>query len=246
MRWRKPCKSLPRSVVTRTAALTTTSRETHWRRWGRAMDRPATPRPSESDLNWWAELAGVPEPKSAEVRSLALGLAVAEIRLLRSAHDALVAALTEAREHNRRYGTHWTGGMRERFDVVLSLAGEEPAPLSSVERDGLTANAAVAKSLRRTRRPMSAKAQAYDREFRKASEEVKARSAGRCEARIENSSVLCLVWGYEVHHKRRRSQGGTNDLNNLIYACIPCHRWIHEHPADAAALGLLTMGKSGR
>lgn len=100
--------------------------------------------------------------------------------------------------------------------------------------------------VRQARRPMSAKAQAYDREFRKASEEVKARSAGRCEAAVVNPSGPCLVWGYEVHHKRRRSQGGANDLGNLIYVCIPCHRWIHDHPADAAALELLMMGKSGR
>jgi hypothetical protein len=45
--------------------------------------------------------------------------------------------------------------------------------------------------------------------------------------------------GVEVHHKLRRSQGGTHELDNLATLCAAHHRWVHEHPAQAYELGLL-------
>ena len=43
----------------------------------------------------------------------------------------------------------------------------------------------------------------------------------------------------EVHHLLRRSQGGTDDLDNLLVVCAHAHRWAHDHPAEAVRLGLL-------
>lgn len=45
--------------------------------------------------------------------------------------------------------------------------------------------------------------------------------------------------GWQVHHIRRRSQGGTHDPDNLVLLCGVGHQWVHEHPAQARALGLL-------
>lgn len=37
----------------------------------------------------------------------------------------------------------------------------------------------------------------------------------------------CLGRGSNVHHRRYRSRGGTNRLENLIHLCGPCHSWVH-------------------
>ena len=43
----------------------------------------------------------------------------------------------------------------------------------------------------------------------------------------------------DVHHIRRRGQGGTDELDNLIALCRSCHAWVHDHPDRARAIGLL-------
>jgi len=49
----------------------------------------------------------------------------------------------------------------------------------------------------------------------------------RCEAEgCQNTQFL------NVHHRRPRSLGGSNDLNNLVVLCSTCHRKLHE--ADEA------------
>lgn len=42
-----------------------------------------------------------------------------------------------------------------------------------------------------------------------------------------------------VHHWRRRSQGGSNDLTNLVCLCDKHHKWVHDNPRAAQDLGLL-------
>ena len=43
----------------------------------------------------------------------------------------------------------------------------------------------------------------------------------------------------DVHHLKRRSQGGTHELSNLLCLCRTHHRYVHAHPAVAYRLGLL-------
>ena len=58
--------------------------------------------------------------------------------------------------------------------------------------------------------------------------------AGRCD--------LCTVpigRSAHVHHRLRRSAGGTDHLPNLALLHPACHEWVHAHPTEATACGLL-------
>jgi 5-methylcytosine-specific restriction endonuclease McrA len=67
----------------------------------------------------------------------------------------------------------------------------------------------------------------------KVREAVKTRADFRCE--------LCRKHGehLHVHHRRLRSQGGTNDPANLLYACYECHNEIHRTPELSYQMGWL-------
>lgn len=62
---------------------------------------------------------------------------------------------------------------------------------------------------------------------------VKARSEGLCEVR----ALGCQRWGVHMHHRKLRSQGGTDTVGNLMHVCGWCHRWVHEHPREARSRG---------
>lgn len=49
--------------------------------------------------------------------------------------------------------------------------------------------------------------------------------------------------GLHVHHIRRRSQGGGNELSNLVTLCSFHHDWVHTHVAEAVELGLLARAE---
>lgn len=67
--------------------------------------------------------------------------------------------------------------------------------------------------------------------------QVAARARGLCEARF---SADCMTGGVHAHHKRRRSQGGPDTVENLLWVCTPCHLRIHTEIAEAVEHGLLT------
>lgn len=91
-------------------------------------------------------------------------------------------------------------------------------------------------------RRVSKKRAAADRVLAHARAQVKRRSWGRCEAEF---SQYCTRRGTQAHHVRRRSQGGTDTPDNLLWVCTPCHSAIHAEPQRAAALGLLHTRTSG-
>lgn len=62
-----------------------------------------------------------------------------------------------------------------------------------------------------------------------------ARSGGVCEFCSHRPAV-------HAHHIKRRSQGGDNSQWNLAHLCAHCHGWVHDHPAEAVKVGLLTHG----
>lgn len=86
------------------------------------------------------------------------------------------------------------------------------------------------------RTSMKRKTTKRDNEFspavRKAAE---ARSGGRCEAQTTN----CVQRATVHHHRWRRGQGGRGTLENDLHCCDPCHRHIHDHPAEAFEKGWL-------
>lgn len=63
------------------------------------------------------------------------------------------------------------------------------------------------------------------------------RAKGWCQADCCDD---CAYLGSDAHELLPRSQGG-DPLNpdGCIWVCRPCHDWIHDHPAEAYALGLL-------
>lgn len=62
----------------------------------------------------------------------------------------------------------------------------------------------------------------------------------RAQAKCERCRVDGRYRGLEVHHRRLRAQGGSDDVSNLVALCggpQGCHRWAHENPARAKAEG---------
>ena len=39
-----------------------------------------------------------------------------------------------------------------------------------------------------------------------------------------NRKFMRMIYTYEIDHKLRLDEGGTNDVNNLIALCPSCHR----------------------
>jgi hypothetical protein len=67
-------------------------------------------------------------------------------------------------------------------------------------------------------------------------DEVAARAGTWCEVRWDER---CVRYGSHAHHKLRRSQGGPDTPENLVWACHVCHELIHRNPAEAKARGWL-------
>ena len=62
------------------------------------------------------------------------------------------------------------------------------------------------------------------------------RANHRCEANLPG----CYVWsGLHPHHRKRRSQGGSNSLDNLLLCCEGCHARIHTNVSESYDSGLL-------
>jgi len=83
-----------------------------------------------------------------------------------------------------------------------------------------------AKRMRPLRRP------AMDRSLR---HQVYVRAVGRCEF----CGVPLPGDAWDAHHRQLRSRGGPDSLPNLVALCRTHHRWVHEHPAAATAVGFM-------
>jgi hypothetical protein len=59
------------------------------------------------------------------------------------------------------------------------------------------------------------------------------RAGGWCEA----ATPVCPGLGVSAHHRKLRSQGGDNSLENLLWVAVKCHRWIHDHPKESYEKG---------
>lgn len=94
--------------------------------------------------------------------------------------------------------------------------------------------------MKRTRiNPVSKKKRATDREWPAARAAAIERDGGDC--------VVCGTYvgdAAEVHHKLRRAQGGTHELDNLITLCTKDHVLVHAYPALSYKLGYLVRSTS--
>ena len=65
-----------------------------------------------------------------------------------------------------------------------------------------------------------------------------ARSGGQCELQISHQ---CLGLATNRHHRQNRSQGGTNELVNILHLCgsgtTGCHGFVTNNPNVAEANG---------
>lgn len=87
------------------------------------------------------------------------------------------------------------------------------------------------------------------RDYEAARDVVKGRSGGRCEA---GTFLVCVGRGAHAHHVLRRSQGGPDTPENLLWVCPPCHGHLHANVEWAKEQGLLrsrppveTAGEAG-
>jgi predicted RNA-binding protein YlxR (DUF448 family) len=71
--------------------------------------------------------------------------------------------------------------------------------------------------------------------------EVLARTDGRCA--YVDGEASCYEQATEIHHRKLRSQGGTNEVENLVPLCrFHHHDVIHANKVDAYAEGWLIHG----
>jgi len=73
------------------------------------------------------------------------------------------------------------------------------------------------------------------KEWKQARQSVMARSDGFCEVR----TPMCDARANQVHHIKRRSQGGPDEPGNLLATCASCHDWIHANVAESKRRGWL-------
>lgn len=136
---------------------------------------------------------------------------------------------------------------REARDIVtlVELIALDPDPMPAEHMDSIVAaGRAVAGYVRRAKLgqdPPPAKPRQAPRpkrdpaELKAAKAVVRARSRGFCEI----THVGCTGRAVHVHHKRRRSQGGTDDPENLLHLCRKGHDFVHSNPEISFRKGWL-------
>ena len=60
--------------------------------------------------------------------------------------------------------------------------------------------------------------------------------SGPCESGM---SPDCTGLAVHSHHRKMRSQGGTDEEANILHVCMPCHSVIHSGPEKSYNLGHL-------
>jgi hypothetical protein len=78
--------------------------------------------------------------------------------------------------------------------------------------------------------PVSKKRRGYQAEYRAQTLLVKERSGGRCE--IRQAHDCDGIATDSPHHRKFRSQGGSNSVDNLLDVCWTGHAWIHHGCRD--------------
>jgi hypothetical protein len=107
--------------------------------------------------------------------------------------------------------------------------GDKPMKRTEIKRGDATLER---KPMKRQR---SSKVIKFANGLDKATPALVARCNGWCEAGFPP----CKIVGSHRHHRQLRSQGGTNDLSNLLYVCEHCHTYGHHFPDFARRVGFI-------
>lgn len=89
---------------------------------------------------------------------------------------------------------------------------------------------------RREGRPVGKVGPSFETDLNRVRPLLAERSAGQCEVAC---SPDCRGRATHAHHRKLRSQGGRNELPNLLHVCIVCHGIIHALGAEAYERGWL-------
>ena len=128
---------------------------------------------------------------------------------------------------------------------ITRIAGGEthpnPSPLGPTGSPAMTWNSTFTKPGKPLAR-RSAKRVVEDREFAKVRAEVMERDGHAC--RLGGMVGYAFHWcigPLDPHHVVPVARDKTLrlDPDNLIVLCRKAHDWVHDHPAEAGALGLL-------
>ena len=57
--------------------------------------------------------------------------------------------------------------------------------------------------------------------------------------RDNGQCVRCAAPGGVVHHRQGRRKNDPHAIAGLVLLCDPCHRHVHDHPAESYANGLM-------
>ena len=96
----------------------------------------------------------------------------------------------------------------------------------------------------KTPRPLRArtkKKDAFARELDSVTPALIERAQGACELQIPDVCGNGMGVMHR-HHRLRRSHGGTNDLEQLLYVDDACHAYVHTHVEEAYLAGWLIRG----
>lgn len=108
-----------------------------------------------------------------------------------------------------------------------SLVRKTPMPRGTTELKRTT-------PLKRTPFSQPAGKNDYEKDLDRARPTLHQRSKGLCEIRLPGCQGIAV----HPHHRKLRSRGGSNEMDNLLASCGHCHDWAHANPGLATALGL--------
>lgn len=139
----------------------------------------------------------------------------------------------------------WSWGTYER-ELAIEVAGVDKHDPRTCE-ECIAAREKLAQSF--VRKPMkrrSKKGKKYDLAFKAATIVVKLRSGRRCEYLHDKVpdgiGFQRCTWNtgdLPPHHRKRRTQGGSNDPVNLMDLCVIHHDEVHGNPLVSVARGYL-------
>jgi 5-methylcytosine-specific restriction endonuclease McrA len=105
-----------------------------------------------------------------------------------------------------------------------------------MKRSSIARKSPMKRTAMKASKRVASKQRVKDADWKETRQEVIARD-GRCMAEDHWEHVCGM--GEHVHHVKLRSQGGTNDLSNLVLVCGTAHLHVHGNPAWSRSVGLL-------